>query len=624
VKYQVLARRYRPRRFEEVVGQESVATTLKAGIQQERVAHAYLFAGPRGIGKTSMARIFAKALNCPQAADRTGPRERWGEPCDSCSTCEAIHLGQDIDVVELDGASHRGIEDIRGIIEGVNRPATKSPFKVYIVDEVHMLTREAFNALLKTLEEPPAHVKFIFATTEPHRIPETVLSRCQRFDFHPIGEEAIVRRLAQILTAEGRSGEPGLLEKVARFGKGGLRDAQTLLDQLMTFSEEELRLEDLDRITGRVPEQALAQLIQAVLGGDPASVLEHVRGYFARGADPSMVLEQMIEGIRDRIHARILESPGEGGAPSLDKLIGCLQILIDAASKLKYSPFAEISVEVVLLKLTRLEEPRVLDEALRALAEIERREGSGTAPSPPAASPVARPRPRAESAAAAEGQTLYAPAAEGRVGQARSDEGPVGKCPEGPVGKGPVAEGPAAEAFRLADLCAVWDQVRVELQAKRPGLVPFLKDVGPQSAEGEPGVFLLRFRNDFAYRQLKSPALLDDLLAIVRDVTGLPWRCRILQEGEARVAGRSAPAPRGGPSEVDRRRGSAPSGGPASAGSALDGGASDGAPGAPPSPDGGTAPPLRGEDSVGPRGSGDLARNPVVKKSLDLFNGRLL
>jgi DNA polymerase-3 subunit gamma/tau len=192
MKYQVIARRYRPRRFEEVVGQESVAATLRSAIVQGRLAHAYLFAGPRGIGKTSMARIFAKALDCPRAGDRKRAREEWGVGCDECDVCRAIQAGEDIDVLEVDGASYRGIEDVRDIVDNVKFVPSRSPYKVFIIDEVHMLTREAFNALLKTIEEPPAHVKFIFATTEPHKIPETVLSRCQRFDFRPIGEPDIV------------------------------------------------------------------------------------------------------------------------------------------------------------------------------------------------------------------------------------------------------------------------------------------------------------------------------------------------------------------------------------------------------------------------------------------------
>ena len=212
MKYEVIARRYRPRKFEEVVGQESIAQTLRGGIVQDRMAHAYLFAGPRGVGKTSMARIFSKAINCLKAIDRSRPEKDWARPCDKCGVCAAVHIGQDIDVIELDGASHRGIDDIRSIIEGVNRPASRGNYKVYLIDEVHMLTREAFNALLKTLEEPPAHVKFIFATTEAHKIPDTVLSRCQRFDFQPIREEDTVKRLAQICKAEKRK---AMQEKVA-------------------------------------------------------------------------------------------------------------------------------------------------------------------------------------------------------------------------------------------------------------------------------------------------------------------------------------------------------------------------------------------------------------------------
>ncbi|MCH2583243.1 MAG: DNA polymerase III subunit gamma/tau, partial [Planctomycetes bacterium] len=257
MKYEVIARRYRPRKFEEVVGQESVARTLRGGILQGRMAPAYLFAGPRGVGKTSMARIFSKAINCPAANDRDRPEEEWASPCDKCGVCEAVHSGQDIDVIELDGASHRGIDDIRAIIEGVNRPASRGDYKVYLIDEVHMLTREAFNALLKTLEEPPSHVKFIFATTEPHKIPDTVLSRCQRFDFRPITEEDTVNRLAQICKAEKRKAGKELLGKIARYSRGGMRDSQTMLDQLMTYCDGELTEDGLDKLTGRVSTSSL-------------------------------------------------------------------------------------------------------------------------------------------------------------------------------------------------------------------------------------------------------------------------------------------------------------------------------------------------------------------------------
>lgn len=505
--YQVLARRYRPRRFEEVVGQESIASTIRGAIQQDRVAHAYLFAGPRGVGKTSLARIFAKALNCPAASDRSRDRAEWGQPCDRCQVCEAIHLGQDIDVVELDGASHRGIDDVRAIIEGVSRPPTRSPFKIYIVDEVHMLTREAFNALLKTLEEPPGHVKFVFATTEPHRVPETVQSRCQRFDFHPIGEDAIARRLAQILANEGREAEEGLVEAIARYGKGGLRDAESLLDQLMTFSEGILKIEDLDRITGRIPGARLEELAEAVFGGDPRKTLEIVRACFANGADPAMILEQMVGAVREKVRAA-LEEPGDPSSrPSLDRLIGCLQILLEGAAKLKQSPFAEVSVEIVLLKLSRLEDPRELGEVLRALFALERKDpGSPARAVRPAETRPAAP-PRAE--------------------------------PEGPEPQG--AEPPAGGAFDFARLKSLWDQIGVEFGAKCPNLGPVLRDVrlspDPASAQS----FLIECRSGFGCRQLQARQNAEVLAAVVRDATGAPWRFRVVVAGSARAPSAEAP-----------------------------------------------------------------------------------
>ncbi|MBC7354080.1 MAG: DNA polymerase III subunit gamma/tau, partial [Thermogutta sp.] len=229
--YLVVARRYRPQTFDELVGQEHVATALKNAIKTGRIGHAYLFTGARGVGKTSTARIFSKALNCVK-----GPTT---EPCNECDICRSISAGEDIDVLEIDGASNRGIEEIRQLRQNVVVRPSRARFKIYIIDEVHMLTKEAFNALLKTLEEPPEHVKFIFCTTEPNKVPVTILSRCQRFDFAGIESQTIVARLKQILEAENVAAEAGVLELLAQRAGGSMRDAQSLLEQLLAFADKE-------------------------------------------------------------------------------------------------------------------------------------------------------------------------------------------------------------------------------------------------------------------------------------------------------------------------------------------------------------------------------------------------
>src|SRR6516164_1414805 len=264
--YTVLARRYRPQGFVDLVGQEPVAQALTNALQSGRVAHAYLFTGARGVGKTSTARILAKCLNCEKGPTAT--------PCNVCESCRSIAAGDDVDVLEIDGASNRGIDEVREIRQNVQYRPAKSRFKIYIIDEVHMLTPPAFNALLKTLEEPPQHVKFIFATTDAQKIPVTILSRCQRFDFAGIGTQRIVERLRQIVSREKMQADDEALELVARRAGGSMRDAQSLLDQLLSFGGDKLNADEVHRLLGTASDERVLALAAAVLEHDAKRALD--------------------------------------------------------------------------------------------------------------------------------------------------------------------------------------------------------------------------------------------------------------------------------------------------------------------------------------------------------------
>ncbi len=281
--YTVLARRYRSRTFDEVVGQEAIARTLKAAIEQGKVAHAYLFCGTRGVGKTSMARIFANTLNNPE---------------DNPDIAGAIFTGQDTDVFEIDAASNRGVDDAREVIaNSVYRPL-RGHYKIYIIDEVHMLTREAFNALLKTMEEPPEHVKFILCTTEPHKVPPTIQSRCQRFDFRNIPAEQIEGHLRHVVQSEGLEAEPELIAAVARLGNGSMRDALSLLDRLIAAGEKKLTLGLLESMLGLPDRELVSRLITAAADGDAGACLEQGAALLSR-TSPDQVCETLLDRFRD-------------------------------------------------------------------------------------------------------------------------------------------------------------------------------------------------------------------------------------------------------------------------------------------------------------------------------------
>ncbi len=369
--YIVLSRRYRPKLFDEIVGQKHVVTTLTNALQTDRVAHAYLFAGPRGVGKTSMARILSKALNCKKGTTDT--------PCNKCSTCNSVANGNDIDVLEIDGASNRGIDEIRNIRQNVGYAPASSRYKIYIIDEVHMLTKEAFNAILKTLEEPPEHVKFIFATTSPSRVPETVQSRCQRFDFKNISIPDISDRLAQICKTENIVAEKEVLQSIAKYARGGLRDSESILDQLASFCHEKITLRDVYEIFGVVSEEKLSGLINSFIEKSPELSIEIFHSIMESGRDIEGFIDQLLLYIRDLLLISVCKKEREtietvtgdlnllrmqSLSFSPETLMYMFQVISEVKSKTRDLLQQKIYLEVLFVKLATMEELRPLSSVL--------------------------------------------------------------------------------------------------------------------------------------------------------------------------------------------------------------------------------------------------------------------
>jgi DNA polymerase-3 subunit gamma/tau len=419
--YQVVARRYRPQRFDELVGQEHVARGLSGAITSGRIGHAYLFTGARGVGKTSAARIFAKALECA-----AGPA---AEPCNACDSCREIAAGQDVDVVEIDAASNRGIDEIRQLRQNVAVRPARGRFKVYIIDEVHMLTREAFNALLKTLEEPPGHVKFVLCTTEPDKLPITILSRCQRFDFTVVEPAAIARRLAAICVAEGADVSPRALEVMARRAAGSMRDSQSLLEQLLGSSTGPVDVDDVHALIGTGRDEWIATLIGALVARDAPAALAALDAAVRGGADAGGVLDQLLAALRECLLASVgcgpelLGAAGDIGIDLADvgrrlgtsTLLAMLQILDHALARMQQSGHAGVLAEMAVVRLARLEDLDALADAVAAVANTGGEAATGpvaSRPGGPAGPAPARPMPPARSMPDA--PTRREPAAEPR------------------------------------------------------------------------------------------------------------------------------------------------------------------------------------------------------------------
>jgi DNA polymerase-3 subunit gamma/tau len=297
--YLVFARKWRPRDFDEVVGQEHVTRTLRNALLSGKIAHAYLFAGPQGVGKTSCARILAKSMNCEKGMT--------DKPCGACAVCREITEGRSLDVIEIDGASNRGIDEIRTLRENVKFSPLSGRTKIYIIDEVHMLTPEAFNALLKTLEEPPPYVKFIFATTRPEKVLPTILSRCQRFDFIRIPNLKIVEKLQEICRDEKIKIDDDVLFSVARASGGSLRDAESILDQLISFSQKDIKMGDVVLVLGIIEQEVFAQFVDQMVSRDAAAALELISSAMANGKDMGYFLEGLLEYYRNLMVAKVVK-----------------------------------------------------------------------------------------------------------------------------------------------------------------------------------------------------------------------------------------------------------------------------------------------------------------------------
>jgi DNA polymerase-3 subunit gamma/tau len=394
--YQVLARKYRPQRFSEVVGQEHVTRTLKNAIDQQRIAHGYIFSGHRGIGKTTIARILAMALNC-RSSDRP-----TAEPCGTCDSCVEIRAGSSVDVIEIDAATNRGIDEIRELREAARYRPARDRYKIYILDEAHQITDAAFNALLKTLEEPPGHIVFMMATTQPEDIPQTIHSRCQNFSFRAVKFDEIVSQLASITGKEKIDADPAALALLAEAGEGSMRDALSILDQVIAGSEGRVNVELVQGLIGGAGTEVLEQLLDAVKRGSANEALQLLDGQISSGQNPSHLAKQLVGLLRNVLVAKVAGSDSAllqissderaragriAGEFSEEDLARFLQIMLRTYDELGYRQEQRFHLELGVLKLVHAQRLLPLEQVLSQVAVETPKVGGGTRPGTSASLP---------------------------------------------------------------------------------------------------------------------------------------------------------------------------------------------------------------------------------------------
>lgn len=511
--YTVLARRYRPQQFADLIGQEAVAQALVNALKTNRVAHAYLFTGTRGVGKTSAARILAKALNCVKGPTPT--------PCDQCPSCQAIAVGEDVDVLEIDGASNRNLDDIRELRQNVQYKPIQSRFKIYIIDEVHQLTRDAFNALLKTLEEPPPHVKFIFATTDVQKVPATILSRCQRFDFAGISTSRIVERLRQVVSAEGAEADDEALELIARRAAHSMRDAQSLLDQCLAFGGPRLTAERVRQLLGIADDDLVAELAAAVLAKDVAQALSLFDSACQEGVQFGELTDHLMAYWRDLLLVKTAGSdyPGlmisrrwhdalrrQAEPLSVEDILTGLDLIAGTSARLRNTNHGRILVEILLVRLGRLENLISVVELAAGVAAVKptasgnaSRSAATTKAPLKSAEPTSLPRP------------LEIPA-------------PV-VAPDSPEDAHSESPRRLVRPWNEATLQDIWEELVSGVGMRIASLVEHAE----RQATSGPDCLLLRFpvRYNRDAEELRDPERLKRIEAVLAELTGRPVAVRV-------------------------------------------------------------------------------------------------
>jgi DNA polymerase-3 subunit gamma/tau len=505
--YLVLARKWRPNTFEELTGQEAIARILRNAVSVGKVAHAYIFSGPRGVGKTTTARILAKALNC-----ENGPTP---DPCGTCRSCSAITDGSSMDVAEIDGASNTGVDNIRDLRERVKYAAASSQYKIYIIDEAHMLSTAAFNALLKTLEEPPPHVIFVLATTEPKKIPATVLSRCQHLPFRRIALKAIVQRLRQIATAEGIDITDGALEMVARAAEGGMRDALTLLDQVTSFADS-ITADEVKDLLGLTDTENLAAMLGAVIEGRSRDIIAGIAELTDTGMDLKVYMRDLLTFTRNLLITRIVGEPegvldvGESERAvlvSLAKLTSeehialLLSDLIKAEPAVRSALYPRVVFEMALLRLSLMHRFTSIDDAFRVLGGESPAPRKLAPPATPYTSPAARKTP---------------PPVEKKTGEAPRSAKPSPAPTPAAVPKPATASGMPLEA--------VW-QAALQRIDKESHLLFFRIQEGEVSCEG--GEITILFNGGQSVHADSVTESLPSIRALVNEIAGRPVRVTV-------------------------------------------------------------------------------------------------